>query len=199
LPASSPTHAARDAHDSRRPVHVTLRARSDVPSLRSERIFSTLARAIGRSNRRSFRIIHFSVQGDHVHFIVEGDSSASLIKGCHGLAIRCAVAVNRVGKRRGPVWAHRYHARSLATPREVRRGIAYVLLNFQKHLGAGPGIDPRSSGLWFDGWKRPPALPESSGIVVAPRTWLASVGWRRAGGPLAFEEGPGQTGLGRRT
>jgi len=25
-------------------------------------------------------------------------------------------------------------------------------MNFRKHLRAAPGIDPCSSGRWFDGW-----------------------------------------------
>jgi hypothetical protein len=81
------------------------------------------------------------------------------------------------------VWGDRYHARALGTPREVRHAIAYVLLNFRKHLRAPAGIDPRSSGPWFDGCTQPALLPPSSAPspTVAPRTWLAAVGWRRAG------------------
>jgi hypothetical protein len=72
----------------------------------------------------------------------------------------------------------------------VRAGIVYVLLNFRKHLRAAPGIDPRSSGAWFDGWGEqvaPPALPAP---VTRPRSWLLGGGWRRAGGPIAFRESP---------
>jgi hypothetical protein len=134
-------------------------------------------------------VIHFSVQVDHIHLIVEAIGSASLVRGCHGLAIRCAIAINDSAKRRGPVWAHRYHTHALRTPREVRHAIAYVLLNFRKHLNAGPGVDPRSSGMWFDGWKASFPSPSSPPLVRAPRTWLASIGWRR-GGLIGFDEGP---------
>jgi hypothetical protein len=33
----------------------------------------------------------------------------------------------------------------------MRLALVYVLLNFRKHLGAAPAIDPRSSGPWFHG------------------------------------------------
>ena len=67
----------------------------------------------------------------------------------------------------------------LRSSREVRNAIAYVLHNWRKHMPATPGIDPCSSGAWFDGWKSE-RTPERTPIHVA-RTWLGSVGWRRHG------------------
>ena len=80
----------------------------------------------------------------------------------------------------------------MKTPREVRTVLAYLLLNFCKHLDAAPGIDPRSSGRWFDGWAGfahpPPQTP-----LASPRTWLLTIGWRRGGGPIHFSEAPSPT------
>jgi REP element-mobilizing transposase RayT len=189
-PGGGPSHVARIDHDSRNPVHVTLRAHTTVPSLRAEPTFSVLKRALGASNRLPFRVIHFSVQLDHVHLIVEADSQIALTRGLQGLAIRCARAINRVTRHRGPVWRHRYHARELKTPSEVRRAMAYVLLNFRKHLHAAPGIDPRSSGVWFDQWNQPVAPSAWPRLVATPRTCLAAIGWRHAGGALDVSEMP---------
>jgi hypothetical protein len=135
-------------------------------------------------------VIHFSVQIDHVHLIVEAATAPALAGGLQGLAVRCARAINRAGRRRGPVWSHRYHARALRTPREMRLALVYVLLNFRKHLSAQPAVDPRSSGPWFEGWMHPPSHPPSGCPVATPRTWLAFVGWRRAGGPIDCREAP---------
>jgi hypothetical protein len=170
-------------------VHVTLRAREDVPSLRSGRLFPIVRRSLAASHKAAFRVIHFSVQQDHVHLIVEGDDQNALVRGVQGLAVRCAKAVNRLVQRRGRVWSSRYHARALRTPRETRRGLVYVLLNFRKHLRAAPGVDPRSSGPWFEGWSRP-SPPRTTSPIAAPCTWLATVGWRLAGGPLSVDESP---------
>jgi hypothetical protein len=184
-----------------------MRAGKAIPSLRSERVFSRLGRALGASTKAAFRVVHFSVQQDHVHLLVEADSPAALTNGVWGLAVRTARAVNRAVGRRGQVWSHRYHRRGLSSPREVRAGLAYVLLNFRKHLRAAPGLDPRSSGIWFDGWRATPAIdgahsgqpsPPIAGrarerppcLVAPPRTWLAKVGWRRAGGLLDPAERP---------
>jgi hypothetical protein len=172
--------------------------------LRSERLFAFVRRSLAASHKDAFRVVHFSVQSDHVHLVVEGDAHVALVRGLQGLAVRCAKAVNRAVGRRGSVWSSRYHGRALRTPTEARRGLVYVLLNFRKHLRAAPGVDPRSSGPWFDGWRRerrhepaetggvaagPAALIEAP-PVAAPRTWLARIGWRRAGGPIALEERP---------
>jgi putative transposase len=188
LPRPGPAHIRRSPHDARHPAHVTLRARTGLPSLRSARVFSAVRRAIAASNSSAFRIVHFSVQTDHLHLIVEGDSSRVMTKGLRGLAIRCALAINRAARRRGPVWSHRHHIHALKTPTEVRRAIAYVLLNFRKHLGAAPGIDPRSSGSSFDGWSALPNQAASYGSVARSRTWLAAVGWRRGGGAIGFDD-----------
>src|SRR5450432_4008058 len=84
----------------------------------------------------------------------------------------------------------RFHSHALRTPTETRRGLVYVLLNFRKHLRASPGVDPRSSGPWFGGWRTPVPVSRDAVPIVAPRTWLATVGWHRAGGPIAFDERP---------
>jgi putative transposase len=184
------SHAARPAHDERHPVHVTLRATRSLPSLRSERAFVALRSALSRATSPTFRVVQFSVQTDHLHLIVEGASRERLIRGIQGLACRAARAVNRTWRRGGKVWGDRYHGRALSTPRQVRNGLVYVLLNFRKHLRAAPGVDPRSSGPWFDGWSRPPHATTVPRATSSPRTWLAAVGWRRAGGPIDPREAP---------
>ena len=143
-------------------------------------------------------MIHFSIQQDHGHFIVEGDEARRARGGMHGLAIRLALAVNRALGRKGQVVGDRYHARPLTTPRQMRISMVYVLLNFRKHLRAPAGIDPRSSGPHFGGWHRAPA--DTNGFsamappaTVPPTTWMAAIGWQRAGGPLKVEEHPAVT------
>lgn len=190
---SSPAHRPRPAHRARWPVHVTLRAHATLPSLRSARVFPFVQRSLAAAHKDAFRVVHFSVQSDHVHLIVEGDAQTALVRGVQGLAVRCAKAVNRAVRRRGAVWSSRYHAHALRTPTEARRGLVYVLLNFRKHLRASPGLDPRSSAPWFDGWRGATTPPAAASPVAPPRTWLACAGWRRAGGPLSWDERPTAT------
>jgi REP element-mobilizing transposase RayT len=180
-------HRKRAEHKPRFPLHVTLRAGRRLPNLRRQLIFDGILRSLGRASHDWFRVVHFSVQADHVHLIVEAHGKISLQRGMAGLAIRVARAVNRRLRRRGRFWRDRYHARELRTPREVRHGIVYVLMNRKKHAPRVRGVDDRSSWYWFDGWKIPPSAgPPANGDqgrppVRRPRTWLAQEGWRRHG------------------
>jgi len=182
-------HRRRVAHHARHPLHVTMRARRGLGSLRNDAVFLALRRGLGKSSRGGFRILHFSVQRDHVHLIVEADDGRARSRGVQGLAIRLAKTVNRVLRRRGAVWSERYHARALRTPREVRNALVYVLQNWRKHLPAARGVDPRSSGAWFQGWVSP--VPEVGILppVAAARSWLAGIGWRRLG-RISVDERP---------
>src|SRR5262249_48571094 len=150
--------------------HVTLRAMAGLPSLRGGEVFPAVRRAVAAASHAAFRVIAFSVQADHLHLVVEADEPTGLAKGCQGLAIRVARAVNRRLGRRGPVWGDRYHARALVTPREVRHAFVYVLQNWRKHVPGARGFDARSSAPWFGGWRAAVATPACASAVVAART-----------------------------
>ena len=93
-------------------------------------------------------------------------------------------------ERRGKVFADRYYARALKTPREVRNAVAYVANNIRHHT-ARVGlpldyIDPCSSWAYFDGWRerigrRQAGARVGDTPVAQPRTWLLRAGWRRHG------------------
>jgi REP element-mobilizing transposase RayT len=171
-------------------LHLTLRVRSDVRLLRVRRFVRFFECTLREAcERNEFRVCQYSIQRDHVHMIVEADGKAALGRGMKSIAARLAHAVNRVFGRRGPVLFGRYHLRVLRTPREVRNALAYVLLNVRKHWRQRNGIAPpvrldvASSGVWFDGWKRPPPAIGHPRIraVARPRFWLLAKGWRHHG------------------
>ena len=192
-------HRARPGHDPRHPAHVTLRASKDVASLRGNLVFRAIESSLARASHSGLRVLHFSVQRDHVHLVVEAADRRALSRGLQGLAIRIAKRVNRILGRRGPVWADRFHARALRTPREVRNALVYVLQNWRKHVRGARGLDWRSSAMWFEGWARPISfLVKRVSPVVGPRTWLAAVGWRRLG-LIHFDERPAPACARRRT
>jgi REP element-mobilizing transposase RayT len=173
--------------------------RSRIAPLRSQHVFPTVRLALARAQMRDkarFRLLHYSVQRDHVHLIVEAADKRALSSGVRSIAIRVARYVNELLSRRGPLWADRWHGHALRTPREVRNALVYVLANFRKHSRTrrARGIDPFSSGQAFDGWRewKPAsgvAPPFAEGALWAvehapvslARTWLARVGWRRRG------------------
>src|SRR6185436_9031369 len=103
--------------------------------------------------RFGYRLIEFSVQGNHIHLVVEAPDVVALGRAMKGLEVRMARALNKVMKRKGPVFADRYHAHLLRSPREAARAIRYVLENRVVHaIRAGEpvpsGVDPFCSTTW---------------------------------------------------
>jgi len=171
---------------SHEPVLVTSRLCSGLPRLRQPDEHAVLQRALeAGADRFGLRLVHFSIQENHLHFLVEVEDELTLTRGIKGLLVRVARALNRLWGRKGAVIADRFHAHVLRTPREVRNALVYVLHNARKHGGAFSETDPFSSAAWFDGWEHPllPGTIAERGppLVVAARTWLLRVGWRRHG------------------
>jgi hypothetical protein len=134
------------------------------------------------AERGSFRVVHFSLQRDHVHLLVEAKGQLALGRGMMSISARIARAVHRAFELRGRVLDDRYHHRVLRTPREVRNVLVYLLQNFRKHApNSQRAIDPASSGAWFEGWARRIAPREGPRPVAAAKSWLLRVGWRRHG------------------
>ena len=192
----APVHHVRRAPLPRAcPAHVTLKLRKGLPSLRSKRFVREFRRSLRVAcERGEFRVVHYSVQRDHVHFIVEAAGKQALGRGMKSIGARLARAANRVFRRRGPVLYGRYHLHVLRSPREVRSALAYVLLNARRHWRKSHGgvpplrLDVASSGRWFDGWKRVPSVSremiragDDPPEVARAHTWLLTTGWRRRG------------------
>ena len=174
-------HRTRAVHRKAHPVHVTLRA--GVRLLRSQQVARTLLGGVRDSNRDWFRVVHYSVQDNHVHLIVEAEDTTSLSSGVRGLMVRIARRVNGLLRRRGRFWADRWHGRDLEGPRQVRNALVYVLQNHKKHAGS-TALDPLSSAGSFDGFAS--ALPASFRSIGPPcvskaTTWLLKSGWQRRG------------------
>jgi REP element-mobilizing transposase RayT len=170
-PGAGVPHSRRPTLAARHPVHVTARVRDDAARLRTRQCFKVVASCIGKARERDgFRLVHFTVQSNHLHVIAEARDAIALARGIQGLSIRIAKAVNRVLARRGAVFADRYHAHALRTPTEVANAIAYVLGNSHVHAARrgrripSDAIDPLTSAA-------------NCHLVAEPRTWLLSIGW----------------------
>ncbi len=190
-------HARRPTLSRHHPVHVSTRVLSGLPSLRGRKLWKAVRRALQVCCQgEEFRIVQFSVQGQHIHLLCEASDRRALSRGIQGFKTSVARRVNRACGRRGTVFQERYHQRIITTPAQAWYALAYVLNN-QRHHGyeqmisyrAGH-VDPRSSARWFDGWigGRPPLWREGeedeedgAPLVAAATTWLLTVGWRERG------------------
>ena len=160
--------------------------------------------------REDFRIVYLSIQRNHIHLIAEAAGKKALAQGMQSFAISAAKQINRVltirlgERRRGAVFADRYHSRALTSPRAVRNAIAYVLNNWRHHeedrasFAERWKVDPFSNGADFVWWKE----REHSPLLYAtpktylgmftwlPKTWLLKVGWLKHG-LISIHEVPG--------
>jgi REP element-mobilizing transposase RayT len=208
---SSERHERRPKHDARHPIHITIRVAQDIAGLRKRDMYIAIREATAVTvKREDFRIVHFTIQGNHIHLIVEAMSRLAIARGMQGFQISAAKHINRVmtertGTRRtGHVFPDRYHPRALTTPREVRHAIAYVLNNWRRHgedrasFTRSWKVDPYSNAVDFPGWKelsdspflfRPPAAYK--GLVTwLPKTWLLRESWKKHA-PISVHETPG--------
>ncbi len=124
-----------------------MRLNKGLPSLRRKNAYRVLTRAFAAGGERfGFRLIHFSIQSNHLHLLAEAENRRALARGMQGLSIRIARGLNRLWRRTAKVLADRYHDHILRTPTEVRNAIRYVLHNVQRHgIRFVGGFDPFTS------------------------------------------------------
>src|SRR6185312_5509681 len=84
-------HLTRPILKARFPVHVTWRMKKGVWNLRSRRCFGVLERAFyAGADRFGFKLVHYSVQGNHLHLFVEAHDRHALSRGMNGMGVRVA-------------------------------------------------------------------------------------------------------------
>src|SRR5439155_6896927 len=127
-------------------LHVVLRVVSAVGSLRRREMYRALRQAtIVAAIRERIRIVHISLQRNHVHLLVEAASKEALARGMQGFQISAARNINTVlgdkyRRRRGRVFADRYHVEVITSPTRARRALLYVLSNWRKHKEDQEGV-----------------------------------------------------------
>jgi REP element-mobilizing transposase RayT len=177
-PRASEKHKKRPKLSAYEPVHVVMRARKGIGSLRTHAIFKAIKeatftafaheeRALAKPDAsaatgkvaRAFHIVHLSIQSTHIHLIVEASDRMALARGMQAFGISAARHINAALGRSGNVFSDRYFPRVLKTPTQVRNCLAYVLNNWKKHgesvasLRRPWPVDPYSTASFFDGWK----------------------------------------------
>lgn len=182
-----PSHAKRPELSFKHPVHVMLRTLPSVPRLRQREGYEAIRAALLHFvSGDAFRVVHISIQQNHLHLIVEAADKAALRRGMQSFAIRAARLLNRGFEREGKVFAFRYKAKQIKTADYARNVLAYVLNNWRRH-----GEDRRrgeeympfdrfSSAASFAFWSpRSGYEPGEPDLPVSePRTELLTFDWQ---------------------
>ena len=119
------SHRIRETVTQRTPVHVNFKFRTQI---RNKACLKLLKRAIVNARGYGLKVIHFSMQHNHIHLILEPGSNEMLTLGMRSLTITFAKGL-KIGK----VQLERYHLHVLKTRREAVNARNYVLFNKQKH------------------------------------------------------------------
>jgi REP element-mobilizing transposase RayT len=211
-PRAGSPHKVRPELKARHPVHVVLRVVREVGNLRRRSTYKAVREAtLTTAVREDFRIVHLSIQRNHLHLLVEADHKGALSSGMQGFQIsaakhlNAAISKDRPGRRRrGSVFPDRYHAEIITTPTQARHALNYVINNWRKHqedradVARTWKIDPFSTAIMFPGWteycdqpflwRGPPTYDPL--VVYQPRSWLLREGYKRGGPPISVREVP---------
>ena len=121
-------------------MHINFKFRTQI---KNKKCLILLKKAILNARSHGLRIIHFSLQSNHVHLIIESENNKILTRGMRSLTVTFAK-----GLKAGRVQMERYHLHVLKSIRETRNAVHYVLFNQQKHeKGTYSKIDEYSSLL----------------------------------------------------
>ena len=166
------------------PAHITIRAANGLPSLRQQAVAKAIGHVIRtmRTVREDFRIVEFSIQSNHVHLIVEADDDKVLSSAIRSFEARVSKMLNHhvLRRKRGRVWGDRYFRVDLASPRQARHALAYVLQNGQHHGVVAAGVkDPISSARWSDRYVTRAELPPDTSLTSPSRTYMLNVLWEK--------------------
>ena len=127
-------HRKRERVSRHTPTHIKMKY---VGHIRNKDFLRILKRAILNSRRKGLRILHYSVQSNHVHFIIEADDNHYLERGMRSLTVTLVKGIKTAQ-------LQRYHLHVLRSVRETKNAVHYVCHNEQKHTGKR-NIDSYSS------------------------------------------------------
>ena len=111
-------HMKRPSMNLKNPLHITLRLKEKLPSIRNRSLFKEFKKSVKGSKRYGLYVIHFSVQSNHIHLFCECKSNKAVALGMRALAGRFSAGRGSLG----PI--HRHAAQAEA---DVRRGVVSPL------------------------------------------------------------------------
>lgn len=164
-------HTPRPRVTKHRPHHITVRVTRGTWNLRSQRCFRPIGEAFAALRaREDFRVVHFSVQHNHLHLVVEASSRRVMSNTMRALLSRVARELNRIMRAAGARFDDRYHEHILKTPSETRNALLYVIGNRGVHLARWGRAPPRD----FD----PFSSLAADALIQPPKSWLLLEGWK---------------------
>lgn len=120
-------------------LHLTIKIAKEKSNLKNKEVLSILKRAILNSRKMGLRVIHFTLEYDHIHLLIEAENNHLLGKGMQSFGVTLSKAINKLKKTSGQVYRHRYHFRKITSARQLKNVMNYIFRNGLKH-GTSAGI-----------------------------------------------------------
>jgi putative transposase len=190
-------HMRRPRVDFSKPLHITQKLKSGIPSLRRKDFERLFHGSLQGAKEAGLHVIQYSLQHDHIHMVVEVANNKKLRAGMYSLASSFARALQKKMGLTGGIFKGSFHMVVITSPTQMKRVLTYVLLNYCKHSKMLEHLDPFSSGRFFVKWREllgrkrwNPVLEweiqgerEDAAVIglSPPQSWLARQGWLRAG------------------
>lgn len=126
-------------------LHLTVKIKRIKADLKNKSILRILKRAIVNARKQGLRVIHYSLEYDHVHLLIEAENNHILGKGMQAFGVTFSKAINRLKNVNGGVYKHRYHFRKITSTRQLKNALKYIFTNGVKHKTASQIVNPYNS------------------------------------------------------
>lgn len=126
-------------------LHLTVKIKKNKAGIKNKSVLRILRRAILNARRQGLRVIHYSLEYDHIHLLIEADNNHILNKGMQSFGVTFSKAINRMRKLKGGVYKHRYHFRQISSSKELKNVLGYIFTNGIKHKTANDIVNPYNS------------------------------------------------------
>ena len=136
-------HITREMITKKSCLHLTIKLNK--AQIQNKTLLKSLKYAIMRARLQGLRVIHYSLEHNHVHFYVECESNLQLTRSMKAFGVSFAKKINAYFKTKGRVYKHRLHLRILKSATEVKNVIHYILNNGIKHKRTKKVFDPYNS------------------------------------------------------
>ena len=126
-------------------LHLTIKLKK--ADIQNKVVLRILKHAIFRSRLQGLKVIHFSLEYDHVHLYVECGDNHVLGKSMKAFGVSFVKGINKYKKSLGSLYKYRYHLHIIKSAREAKNVINYILKNGIKHGRTLKVINPYNSAL----------------------------------------------------
>jgi len=148
-------HIERPRFSRPRSFHLTIKVKSNKADIQNKKILKALHHAIKRARLKDLKVVHYTLEYNHIHLLVEAGCNRRLHSGMQAFGISLAKAINRIKAAKGTVYKHRYHYRQISSPRDLKNVLHYIFHHGIKHKRSKSPLDLYNSflaekRLWAD-------------------------------------------------